>query len=83
MISAEDAKQQARSALTEFIGRGQELEQSELNKLSTIVNDLLDQWRDKHGYVLLSGGRPVEWIEVHRDEFNYNKIKVTLHFDGE
>ena len=73
-----EAKQQARNALTKFLGRGSELTQEELNELANIVNDLLDEWRSQ-GHTVVDGGRKVSWIELYRDEFDYNKIHCELH----
>ncbi len=79
MTWSSEAKQQARQALTKFFGRGQGLTQEELNEIANTVNDLLDEWRE-HGHVVFDHGHPVSYIEIYRDEFEYEKIKFILHY---
>jgi hypothetical protein len=80
-LSRDEKRSAAREALKEFIGRGPELEQVDLNRMSAKVNELLDDWKDKHGIVLTHQGRPVNYITISRDEMNYHRVKVELHED--
>lgn len=72
----------AREALKEFIGRGRDLTQIELNQMSAAINNLLDEWRDQ-GDVVYQHGQPIDWVEFVRDEFNYNHVGLKFHVMGE
>jgi len=82
-LSLEDKRSAAREALAAFIGRGRDLTQVELNQISSSVNDLIDSWRSAGMATLGFTGRPIDYVEVVRDEFQYNKIRCIIHHVGE
>jgi hypothetical protein len=83
LLSLEDKRSAAREELKQFIGRGRDLSQVELNQMSSAINNLIDDWRGEGMATLGPSGMAIDFVEIVRDEFQYNKIRCIMNYIGE